>query len=196
MVNHQVLETMLDGPALHAILKTHRVYPWRLAQAIERPESVVSEWLAGTAAVPPYLELTVKAIRASRQPLTDAQMMTEPVDHFLGVPREQNNFWRMTEKFPLQARLAMAEAVAAHAARVPLSKHDLQNLSEIARAGRYYRINGGWRARPVLGKPFKKMRPDTPRKFIRLGFVVEQRDQRGHSYLTVTDLGAARLRGD
>lgn len=152
--------------------------PLHFANAIGRDLGDVMAWHEGKAEIPPYIRLTIVAVRANLAPY--------PIGHCepstLGVERSRVRFWNLTGQDPISARLAMAGAAHEALANKPLTGREREILRTI-RDGSFYRVGGGWR---TLHGP--KYRAATVSPFIGRGLVRVD----GH-YLRLTPQGRKML---
>lgn len=170
------------------IMRRHRVTAGQLAHAADRRLETVMAWLDGTSRPPVYIALTIEAVARKLTPLTHDQMFAYSGD--LGVPRETEHGWRFQHHFPTPARLAGALLDWRKYAPPEITQHDRKIVSQVNRAGAYYRVTGGWRARPIMGKTPAMMKAPTPTHLIALGYLKNENGR-----LTVTDKGRDLIYG-
>lgn len=170
-------------------LKTNRIKWFSFADKIGRDRQDVSDWMNARSACPPYIVLAVEAVARKLDPASVQTMDVSNLDG-LGVDHGHVKFWRMMRSYPLAARYAQAAILADQERKIPLNAQDRFVLSRAIR-GKYYRVTGGWRSRPVLGNKLPAMRHDTPQRLINIGYLRKRFDQFGQ-YLEVTAEGKDR----
>lgn len=145
-------------PDLATLLRKHGVTRGRLAEACCVAPQTVSLWLVGKHAPPPYIALTVVAVARRLSPVV--------IPRNVGVSASTFRNWTRSGRWPRAAALAAAvqqETVTAYERKV---------LHLVVQATRYYRTSTGmWRSRPVMGRSLPPLRPATPERLIRLGYL-------------------------
>lgn len=139
-----------------------------LAARIHRSVDDLIGWFDGSGTPPAYLELTLRAVRAGRKPVSIKRMNDPNVGMLLGVPAPQVAYWHKTQQYPIAARLAVATV---DYEVNTLTQHELKVLGNIIKAGKYYRHTGGFHTRPILGKRLPKINKSTVSNLKRLGYV-------------------------
>lgn len=191
---------MIDAMIFIGLLRKARVKWIVFAQAIERPDMDVYKWMTGESQIPPYISLTIDAVRFKIPPVSLDRMCFADIPGALGIEHDRVKFWVNTRAFPLAARLA----VAAHDAKreqgvavleIKPDRLDINSwrvLTDIMQAGKFYRVHNGWRARPTLGRSYPKLRVHTPDDLKRLG-LVEEVQEYGHVFIRATAAGQTRF---
>lgn len=177
-------------PDVIKIMQRHNVSVGQLARVAERSIETVVNWRTGVYAPPRYIELTIDAVGRNLKPLDHAAMYgySDTIADVLGVPKETQWQWRYDGKFPTVARLAVAAAIKPRTP--PLTPSDKRILQRVNIAGIYFRTAGGWRARPIMGRPPPVIKIHTPTSLIHHGYL-QSKDGR----LTLTEKGKSVIYG-
>lgn len=193
---------MIEAPDLIEALHKRGIKWPALAVKIERTEQDVHDWLTGKSQIPPYIVLTLDAIKHRLLPADQSRMKFDDVATALGIEAQRVAFWRNTGQYPLAARYAMTaydyqrETTRKRLDNPPdrLAHDQFKVLGLIVQAGQYWRVTGGWRARPQVGRTFPKLRAGTPDKLIAAGLATKQTIFRG-TYVQATPEGRDRYYG-
>lgn len=137
------------------------------AYATGRTIATILNWRDGRHAPPVYIDLTIEAVARKLKPVTHDRMYAHRLTDVLKVPKETEWTWRFNRHFPQAARLAVA-LVEWRDDR--LTPYELQLMRQINNAT-YYRVTGGWRARPVMGRRVPALKTKTPLKLVARGFL-------------------------
>lgn len=162
------------------LLRRHGVTVEQLATATERRVETIQDWIDGWTRPPGHIALVVAAVAKRLEPLTDKEMMNHDLVATIGIERSTQYTWRNQRSFPITARLACA----AIAARNNITAQDKLIIHRVAVCGAYYRVTGGWRARPIMGKTPPAMKAATPLDLVRRGYL-----QIHNGQLRLTDKG-------
>lgn len=194
---------MIDAATFINAMRQRRITWLYVAKAIGRADIDVLRWMKDESSIPPYIILTLDAVKHKLEPAAEQRMQFADVASALGIEAPRVEYWRNTRQYPLAARLAMTaydyQRENMRPATVPdrserLPTHQFRTLALIVQAGKYWRVTGGWRARPAMGKVFPKIKLHTPDALIAAG-LIEQSIERMQVCLQPTAAGKTRFYG-
>lgn len=153
-----------------ALQYTNKVPDGQVIAALGISADTLRNWQEGITDPPHYIALTMKALGKHLSPLTSEQMYGVSVVTTLNVSHDTEWNWRLHNRWPAAARFACAYLKSLESEARPPTEYQKQLLQNI-NDGRYYRITGGWRSRPVMGRNLPNIRYKTGHPLLNIGWI-------------------------